>query len=706
MRELLQEELQAVCPLGIELDREIGKGSYGRVYSLKDCNRVFKVLDPAMSRTGKTLELKDYEQFKKELEYAEKITHLKNPYLLPIQGIYSCAIQPEDDEKRMIFMMLMPRRKNLEELAGEKIAAGAKPCEDDIIRIVSDLCRGLESLHQEKVVIEGKVGTIEKISIPGPLIHGDIKPGNVFVHDDSDGVSYYQLGDFGACFRCGNGWIPGQKLYTNFHYTAPEIHDKDIGPGYDVFSLGFMLYWWMNGWQHPEEARKARFQADFEQKFRLKNMSQELWQVFMKATKEAPQNRYASAAQLREALENARKARNARIQEKEKKDIEIASVEKGKGEGKKELLITEAKIAAGVAGGIAVAKGISKLLSSDSKPKRVYGELQYAAGVLYKGEVCKGKADGSGSLYFSNGSVFTGKWNMGQVDENLGGAYVFADGSRYSGQLRNGYPGGNGVYTSCSGQTIDGEWRYVKDKTGYTGMLLNDLPYGQGDYIFPDGSKYTGEFWNGFTEGMGNYTACDGIVFSGRWSYVENAEGYSGMLLDGEYCGWGRQSYPTEGCYCGEFKNGFPDGRGSYTTKDGSRFAGNWDYFRNPEYQSRGLRLNGQFCGYADVCYTFGGRHLGEFKDGEPCGIGVYIARDGTRLSGIWAYQTQAKKQAYSGMLLNGMKNGWGKLMLNDGGSYAGEFRDNRITGWGKHLDKKGNLICEGYWEDGTLIGD
>lgn len=38
----------------------------------------------------------------------------------------------------------------------------------------------------------------------------------------------------------------------------------------------------------------------------------------------------------------------------------------------------------------------------------------------------------------------------------------------------------------------------------------------------------------------------------------------------------------------------------------------------------------------------------------------------------------------YEGYLKNGLKNGEGKLEFNDGGYYVGEWRDNKMHGFGK----------------------
>lgn len=49
----------------------------------------------------------------------------------------------------------------------------------------------------------------------------------------------------------------------------------------------------------------------------------------------------------------------------------------------------------------------------------------------------------------------------------------------------------------------------------------------------------------------------------------------------------------------------------------------------------------------------------------------------------------------------NRLKNGFGKLYYEDGGSYEGAWVNGEIDGYGKLYYQSGNLAYEGYWVKG-----
>ena len=94
----------------------------------------------------------------------------------------------------------------------------------------------------------------------------------------------------------------------------------------------------------------------------------------------------------------------------------------------------------------------------------------------------------------------------------------------------------------------------------------------------------------------------------------------------------GSRQYPN-GVYVGEFRNGQPNGQGTFA--------------------------------YAD-----GGKYVGELRDGMPNGQGT---------------ATYANGQKCVGEFQNGGLNGQGTATHPDGRKYVGEFRDNKFEGNGRH---------------------
>ncbi len=76
------------------------------------------------------------------------------------------------------------------------------------------------------------------------VIHGDIKPSNLFV----DKRNWVKLGDFGLARRVSND--RGSLLKGTTRYMAPELVSEQfgpVGPASDLYSLGFAAYELMCG---------------------------------------------------------------------------------------------------------------------------------------------------------------------------------------------------------------------------------------------------------------------------------------------------------------------------------------------------------------------------------------------------------------------------------------------------------------------------
>ena len=91
---------------------------------------------------------------------------------------------------------------------------------------------------------------------------------------------------------------------------------------------------------------------------------------------------------------------------------------------------------------------------------------------------------------------------------------------------------------------------------------------------------------------------------------------------------------------------------------------------------------------------------MGEWKNGEPNGLGIFSSPDGGKYEGEWengemegqGIFTLPDGMKYMGEFKNGKNHGQGTFIFSDGRKYAGEFKKGKpwnIT----EYDKDGNII-------------
>lgn len=163
----------------------------------------------------------------------------------------------------------------------------------DVIRLGIDICSALELCRKNNI------------------IHRDIKPENIFVSESGK----FKLGDFGIAktVEKTTGGLSKKGTYT---YMAPEVYTgKAYGPGVDIYSLGIVLYRFMNNNRTPflppyptpikytdrESAMNRRM--DGETIPAPANADEALSRVILKACAYKPEERYRSAADMRRDLE-------------------------------------------------------------------------------------------------------------------------------------------------------------------------------------------------------------------------------------------------------------------------------------------------------------------------------------------------------------------------------------------------------------------
>ena len=301
----MREQFDGVSFPGWEVVRKIGQGSFGGVYEIQRTlpdGRTEKAALKKLSVPQDRAEIEDMlsRSFSTEsitAHYRDQMSDLVKEYSL-MQELSGCGnvvtchdiqcVQQEDGIGWTVYIrmeLLRPLKKALSE----------EYQEETVIRLGLDICNALKACQKKNI------------------IHRDIKPENILVSENGD----YKLTDFGIAKvseKTGSGTMAG----TN-SYMAPEVANRQhYGASADLYSLGMVLYWMMNCRTLPflplppeiptalqkQEAASRRF--DGEEIPEPVNGSPELKRVVMKACAFLPENRYASAAELEQALRKCR----------------------------------------------------------------------------------------------------------------------------------------------------------------------------------------------------------------------------------------------------------------------------------------------------------------------------------------------------------------------------------------------------------------
>jgi hypothetical protein len=188
-----------------------------------------------------------------------------------------------------------------------------------------------------------------------------------------------------------------------------------------------------------------------------------------------------------------------------------------------------------------------------------------------------------GTFIFASGNKYSGQWKDSRRSGH--GTEIFANGNKYVGEFKNDKPNGLGTLYSTNGSVINqGMWA--------DGNFVGSAPAQQATAP------------NTEIEKQSNLPACQGSVSS--WSNC-----------------FGDSTYTNGVKFVGEWKQGKPNGQGSFIFPDGSKFVG----------ESK----DGKFNGTVTFTNADGMKFVGEVKDNKKHGQGTQFDIDGSVLrKGTW----------------------------------------------------------------------
>lgn len=310
---------QAISWPGWETVRLIGRGSFGTVYEIQ--RDIFGEIEKAALKVISIPQnASDIEEMYSDGYDEESITSTFQSHLKSIVAEYSmmrkmngCAnivncddvrfIQHDDGIGWDIFI-------KMELLTPLTRALPAVVPEETVLKIARDICTALVLCKKHEI------------------IHRDIKPQNIFVSPNGD----YKLGDFGIA-KTVEKTMGGTKIGT-YKYMAPEVYNnRPYGSGADLYSLGLVLYWLLNERRMPFlPLPPAKLSTGMDETARARRLSGEklpepkhgstgLKAIVMKACAYRAEDRYASAADMLQALDQITQPSTQQVREETKNAV-------------------------------------------------------------------------------------------------------------------------------------------------------------------------------------------------------------------------------------------------------------------------------------------------------------------------------------------------------------------------------------------------
>ena len=253
---------------------EIGHGGMATVYRARDSSLdrfvALKVLHPHLQRTAEARA-----RFARE---AKSVAKLRHPHILEI---YDYSGEASDETYIAAELLTGPTLKDLV-LARKELPPEIAAC------IALQLADALGEAHANGI------------------IHRDVKPENVLVHEDR----CVKLTDFGIAHMVDTHTFTatGQILGSPGHMAPEQVEGGSCDARSDVFSLGTVLYFCATGrlpfvGRNPHHLLKLLLGGEYPDPLRVQpSIGADLAGIMDKALSRDPADRYQSAAEMSEGL--------------------------------------------------------------------------------------------------------------------------------------------------------------------------------------------------------------------------------------------------------------------------------------------------------------------------------------------------------------------------------------------------------------------
>lgn len=144
-------------------------------------------------------------------------------------------------------------------------------------------------------------------------------------------------------------------------------------------------------------------------------------------------------------------------------------------------------------------------------------------------------------------------------------------------------------------------------------------------------NKYCGEWKDNFREGFGTYYWCNGSLYAGEWKQDKRE-------------GSGTRTWPNGNKYVGEYKTHKRHGTGEFTFSNGSIFKGTFDenrFIKGTYTWPNGRIYDGDWNnifrhGHGKYWWPDGRTYIGDWKNDKRHGKGTYSWPDGDKFEGAF----------------------------------------------------------------------
>jgi len=266
----------------------IGSGAMGQVYRAED--KLLGGVTVAVKFLSQTLLNK---RMRERFEREATISALLGEKSIHIVKVRDYGV----DEKEVPFYVM-------EFLQGESMSEIIKYHPLPLSRFLNltrQICFGLECAHKG-IIFQGQMC---------PIIHRDIKPGNIIVIQDSGLGELVKILDFGIAKPIQSGEVPTQSFMGTLAYCSPEqMEGKELDHRSDIYSFGIVMYEMITG-ETPLFPDNLSFGGWYEVHHYVEpcpfnsslQLPPELEQLILRCLAKAPSDRPQSVTDILQVLE-------------------------------------------------------------------------------------------------------------------------------------------------------------------------------------------------------------------------------------------------------------------------------------------------------------------------------------------------------------------------------------------------------------------